>query len=166
MSLTMAFSAVFAVILTAGNTEVVVEKNASPVVRFAAAEATNFLSRVLGTPVPMVNAPSDGKASLILGMNEWSRKAGIDISGRPRDSYAIKTSDGKVFVAGIDSPWADPAKVNVVGYERGTLMGVYGFLEDYAGCRFYFPGELGEIAPLAKCITIPDVFISMSVFNQ
>ena len=162
MSSTIVSGAVFAVVLTAWNTEVVVEKKASPVVRFAAAEATNFLSRVLGTPVPIVNAPSDGKASLILGMNEWSRKAGIDISRSPRDSYAIKTSDGKVFVAGIDSPWANPAKVNVVGYARGTLMGVYAFLEDYAGCRFYFPGELGEIAPLAKCIKIPDVDCTVS----
>ena len=148
--------------LESGNTDVVIEQNAPPVVKFAAAEATNFLSRVFGAPVPVVNAPRCGRAALVLGVNEWSRKAGIDVSGKPRDSFTVKTSGGNVFVAGVDSPWADPAKVNVVGYARGTLMGVYAFLEDYAGCRFYFPGELGEIAPLAKCIKIPDVDCTVS----
>ena len=146
-----------AVTFTAGNSEVVIASKPPPVVRFAAAEATNFLSRVLGAPVPIVNEPSEGRASLVLGMNKWSRTAGIDLSGSPRDSFAIKTSGGNVFVAGIDSPWANPAKANVLGYERGTLMGVYAFLEDYAGCRFYFPGEFGEIAPRAKRIEVPDV---------
>ena len=146
-----------AVTFTAGNSEVVIASKPPPVVRFAAAEATNFLSRVLGAPVPIVNEPSEGRASLVLGVNKWSRTAGIDLSGSPRDSFAIKTSGGNVFVAGIDSPWANPAKANVLGYERGTLMGVYAFLEDYAGCRFYFPGEFGEIAPHAERIEVPDV---------
>ena len=45
-----------AVTFTAGNSEVVIASKPPPVVRFAAEEATNFLSRVLGAPVPIVKA--------------------------------------------------------------------------------------------------------------
>ena len=144
------------VTLEAGKTDVVIEENASPVVKFAADEATNFLSRVFGVPVPIVNSPREGRAALILGVNGWSHAEGINLSGTKRDAYAVKPLDGRVFVAGVDSGRNNPMQSPRMGYERGTLMGVYGFLEEYAGCRFYFPGELGEITPSSAKVCIPD----------
>ena len=47
--------------VTAENSEVVVAAKAPKTVQFAACEATNFLSRVFGAPLPVVNVPSDGK---------------------------------------------------------------------------------------------------------
>ena len=32
-------------------------------------------------------------------------------------------------------------------HEHATLFGVYEFLERFADCRFYFPGELGPSGP-------------------
>ena len=43
-----------AVVLTSGNVEAAVEAEAVPVAQFAASELTNFLSRTLDAPVPLV----------------------------------------------------------------------------------------------------------------
>ena len=148
------------VCLKPGETEVVIARNASKVVRFAADEMTNFLSRAFGASVPVVTAPIAGKASIVLGENEWSKAEGIDPSSKPRDTYFIRTAAGRVFIVGTDSDRASP--MNAVYSERGTLHGVYAFLEDYAGCRFYFPGELGEVVPRRDRIVVPDCDIAVT----
>lgn len=38
---------------------------------------------------------------------------------------------------------------------RGTLRGVYTFLEDYAGVRWYMPTALGEVVPKTSAISVP-----------
>ena len=35
------------------------------------------------------------------------------------------------------------------------MFGVYAFLEDFAGCRFFFPGEFGTVVPQSACISVP-----------
>ena len=123
---------------------------------FAAQEATNFLSRAFGRPVPVVNRPTLGKTSLVLGQNIWLREAGVSLKGRPRDTYCIAAQGSRVYVAGKDNIAADPLKADPTSYERGTLLGVYAFLEEYVGCRFYFPDELGEVVPQRDRIVVPD----------
>ena len=151
--------------LTADNTEIVIERKALPVVKFAAQEATNFLSRIFGAPIPVVNTPTIGKSSIILGVNEWSKAAGIDPESKPVDTYFIKTAVGRIYLAGRDGRY-DPLKVlttvGVDGRDRATLFAVYAFLERFAGCRFYFPGELGEIVPRADSISVPDIDIAVT----
>ena len=151
--------------LTAGNAEVVVAKDAVPVVRFAADEATNFLSRVLGAPVPIVDAPSGGgKTSIILGESPWAKEAGITVEGRPRDTFVVRAEADRIYIVGRDDPKYDLQRHLRIGtgygtffqVERATLFGVYDFLERHAGCRFYFPHELGEIAPRADEVRVTE----------
>ena len=148
--------------LTPKTVEVVVAPDAPRTVRFAAQEATNFLSRVFGSPVAVATAPTEGRASLVLGDNGWSRAVGIDVAKLPRDGFAIRTAGSRIFVAGRDDAKADPvadirngAHGNLM-YERATLFGVYEFLERFADCRFFFPGECGEIAPRREVIEVPE----------
>lgn len=35
------------------------------------------------------------------------------------------------------------------------LMGAYRFLQDHVGCRWFAPGEIGEVVPPAETITVP-----------
>ena len=86
--MSMLFSSVLAALaLTAGKTDVVIEKDAPKTVLFAAEEMTNFLSRVHGQAVPIVNEPRAGRTPIILGVNAWTRAAGLDPSALPRDFY-------------------------------------------------------------------------------
>ena len=55
------------------NLEIVVDAGAYQSTRFAAEELQHFLSRLLAVPVPIVAQPTEGKISLIVGINRFSR---------------------------------------------------------------------------------------------
>ena len=143
---------VHAVELRGSNTEVAVAPNAPATTRFAAGEMTNYLSRILGSDIPLVTVPTEGRYTFILGTNVWSAAAGLHPETLPRDSYCVRVESNRAFIAGCDDTTTDPAKLIRSGnlhrfYERATLFGVYGFLDRHAGVRFYFPGELGTVVP-------------------
>ena len=140
---------------TAGNAQVAIAPRAPGPVQFAAEEMTNFLSRVLGKPVPIVRRINPAKATIVLGTNAWSAAAGVDISKLRVDGYLMKTAGNALYIAGKDSNNSIGYCRGNVHFDRGTMMGAYAFLEKYAGCRFYFPGELGEIVPRRDSITVP-----------
>ena len=151
-----AFGCLGAVDVRPGAVDVVVAVKAPPVVRFAADELTNFLSRALGKAVPVVTAPTPGNTSIVVGTNAWSAAAGIDVGKLPRDGFVVRAVPGRIFIAGrdMDGPF-DPAK-DWKGGEKATLFGVYDFLERYVGCRFYFPGDIGEVVPRVNSFTVPE----------
>ena len=157
MILSVAFAAVT---LTAGRTEVVVEEKAPACVRFAADEMTNLLSKVFGEAVPVVHDFTPGRAAIVLGTNRWSVAAGLRPERLPRDGFEIQTRADRVYIAGADDPRSNPQALVKTGHyprtELSTLFGVYEFLERYAGCRFYFPGEIGTITPRAESLTVPE----------
>ena len=146
--------------LAGSNAEVVVAPDAPPATRFAAAEMTNYLSRVLGHAIPLVPAPTEGRYAIILGTNAWSRAAGLRPEALPRDSYCVKIGPDRAYVAGCDDPARDLARQIAQGwigkFEHATLFGVYGFLDRHVGVRFYFPGELGTVVPAAPSIRLPE----------
>ena len=143
-----------AAVFTAGNSEILIPKDATPVVRFVAKEAKEMLSRSLGAEVPVVNAPTPGRTSLVLGMNEWAAADGFSTNGLVRDAFTVAAKGDRVYVFGRDDAKRDPERVIATGggwgavlFERATTFGLYDFLAREAGCRFYFPGELGTIVP-------------------
>ena len=150
-----------AVDLVAGGTEVVVAPDAPRCVTFAAQELTNFLSRAYGAEIPLSRAFTPGRAAIVLGNCEWSRAAGLVTDGFARDEFAIRSDPAarRIYIAGKDDPKSNPAwAIAVGGYPRveaSTLFGVYAFLERFFGCRFYFPGEFGEIVPRAAKVSVP-----------
>ena len=147
------------VAFTADTAEVLVAPKAQAtrsVAWFAAGEMTNFLSRAFGRAIPLVTSPTPGKTAVVVGANAWSEAAGIDVGNLPRDGFVVRAVPGRVFVAGRDmaGPF-DPAG-DFKGGEKATLFGVYDFLERYVGCRFYFPGEIGEVVPRVASVSVPE----------
>ena len=63
------------------------------------------------------------------------------------EGYVIKTVGNNIFIAG-----------NEDGPYQGTIYAAYAFLEKI-GCRWYFPGEWGEIVPQTKIISSPIINI-------
>lgn len=160
--LSMAAFGLSAAELAPGGLRVVIAREASPVVRFAADELTNALFRTFGSPVPLSASPSAEKANLILGSNEWSRAAGLDSRTVARDGFLICVRGDNVYLLGTDDARVDPratftGRVQLMsGFERGTLNAVYAFLERYAETRFFFPGDLGTCFARKDRIVIPD----------
>jgi len=151
-----------AIELSPGNGEIVVPTNACKVVRFAARELNGVLARTFGTALPVAERPSPGKVSVILGENEWSKAAGLDPSRLGRDGFFIRAEKNRIYVVGRDDPKEDidhlleRDKYHFQWMERATLFGVYELLERFAGVRFYFPDELGEIVPKRSAIAVPE----------
>lgn len=150
-----------AAVFTAANSEIVIPAQTTPVVCFAAQEAKTFLSQSLGGDVPIVHAPTDGKTSLVLGLNGWTEAEGLSTNALPRDAFTIAVKGERVYVFGRDDPKVDVA-VRIANswwgahaFEHATLNGVYAFLED-AGIRFYFPGPLGTCVPSRTEIRLRD----------
>ena len=146
--------------LSAGSFEVVVAPGAPSATRFAAREMTNYLARAFGAPVPLATSPTEGRYSIVLGTNAWSVAAGLAPERLKRDSYCVKITAQRAFVAGCDDPRHDIARQlsagHVAHFERATLFGAYGFLNRHFGMRFYFPGELGTVVPKIDSLVLPE----------
>jgi hypothetical protein len=139
----------------------VAAKGAVPTVRFAAAEMTNYLSRVLGAAVPLSAAPVDGKVNIFLGENEWSRAESLDPKPLVRDGFIVSAKGRSIFLLGVDDERRDPrgclnGSAGLLAFERATLNAVYDFLERYAGVGFFFPGELGTVVERKGSISVPE----------
>lgn len=149
------------VVLTSANTEIVIDHEAPKTTRFAAKELSDLLSACLGGPIAVTNVTTSGKIAIVLGDSKACRSIGIDLGVLKRDSFVIDVGS-QIVIAGRDDTVADPEQAILKGsvwsqmYERGTLFGVYEFLERFAGCRFYFPGELGTITPCRESLDIPN----------
>ena len=143
------------VTLTA-ESEIVLAVDAPSATRIAADELGFFLKGVFGREVPVVAKRTPGKTAIVLG-GEVPSDLGTDAS-------VIEAKDGVVRIAGVDDNPDDPNKTAFLAneapwqvcFKRGTLFGVYDFLERHAGVRMYFPGELGTIIPRADRIVVPD----------
>ena len=89
------------VVLRPGEVEVVLPAKPLPIERFAADELTNFLSRVIGAPVPVIGARSNGTDSVAILLG---RAAGFDVSAFERDAFRTKverSSDGAAGSTGL-----------------------------------------------------------------
>ncbi|OQA80539.1 MAG: hypothetical protein BWY31_03988 [Lentisphaerae bacterium ADurb.Bin242] len=146
------------------NFEIVVPPDAGKPAGFAGEELRDLLKLAAGKDIPMVSKRSSNvKYAIVLGDSAMSRNAGIDVSKLVRDGFFMRTVGNEIFIAGIDDKQKDARmllhdstwKSDPFRYQRGTLYGVYDFLERFAGMRFYFPGELGTIIPKITDLNIP-----------
>ncbi len=126
---------------------IVVSANASPSTRYAAEELQHFLGKITGAQMPLVtdDAPS-APSEIWVGDSQRLRNANIliDYEVFGPEGYVIRTRGRHIFIAG--------------GEPRGTLYGVYGFLEDHLGCRWFTP-EVSSIpeAPTLAVLPIDEV---------
>ena len=98
-------------------------------VKHAAEELRDYLYQATGKMLALVNdvaevAHSD-KEILIGKTNREQETTLIDREGLGEEGFVIAVKDGKLVISGGE------------GELRGTLYGVYEFLEAYLGCRFF-----------------------------
>ena len=155
------------------NLEIVLPEPSLKTLQFAAQELKTFLEKRLQTSIPVRSTPSGKNYAIVLGRCDLARKAGIDDSVLCRDAFIIRTAGKNIYILGRDSDEHIPQKLfgenfkinyweidlnQVLSSERGTLFGVYDFLERFAGIRFYFPSDDFTIVPAGK-MTVPVVNI-------
>ncbi len=113
---------------------IVVAADAIPSERYAAEELQRYLERMGGAKLPIVADTEPVQANeILLGDNAHLRKlqSKVEFGKLGPDGFVLRTSPGRLVIAG--------------GQPRGTLNGVYTFLEEQLGVRWFTP-EL-EVVP-------------------
>jgi hypothetical protein len=153
---------------------IVIEQNAPAPVRFAAEELRDFLGKITGAKFKIENAIPEGSTAIVLG-KPAAKLMGLDVAKIKRDGYAVKfvgkaiciagkddeTEKGQILFAMRDQQLKEnnrPAYVRYYGsgtwnFERGTLYGVYDFLES-SGVRWFFPGPKGTVIPVLPTLSV------------
>ena len=88
----------------------------------------DYLLQISGAAIPIVPADkARSRFEIVLGQNERldELRIGLNLNTLKEDGFLIKTDSMRLIIAG--------------GNEKGTLYGVYTFLEKYLGCRMYSP---------------------------
>ena len=107
---------------------IVIAENASETEEFAAEELAAFINDVTGANLSLKRdnevAYSKTEKIISIGKNKLSKKAGITLSAEEvnTDGFAFKNVGDMIFINGY--------------YDRGTLYGVYDFIEKYLGVKF------------------------------
>jgi len=105
---------------------IVVSDKASLSEKYAAKELQTFFEQISGVRLPVVDDKGQvRKQEFVIGDNTHLRKLPVKINYKKlgTDGYQLCTVNGSIVITG--------------GRERGTMYGVYAFLENYLGCRWY-----------------------------
>jgi len=107
-----------------GDWDIVISPDAPPSTRYAAEEFRHFFERATGARLPVVREAGRPDGHVFIGAGQAMRAStvGFDTAGFGPEDLRIVVRDGNIAIAG--------------GEPRGTLYGVYTFLEDYLGVRF------------------------------
>ena len=113
-ALTMFLAFSFAVTLSAAQivkdgkatAEIVIPKDANPIVKTAAVEFQNIIAKMSGAKLDIVNEPSGNvKVKVWFGENEMTKKLGLDLKDVKNDGYKIIVKGDDIIAAGVDIEW-------------------------------------------------------------
>ncbi len=104
--------------------DIVIDESASPSEKYAADEFQEHVQLATGIRLPVVVEVSRPQQHVFIGPSRAMRASavGFDVDDSGPEDLRIIARDGNIAIAG--------------GRPRGTLYGVYTFLEDYLGVRF------------------------------
>ncbi|MFA6568190.1 MAG: DUF4838 domain-containing protein [Victivallales bacterium] len=129
------------------------------VVLIPAKHIQDALRKMTGAEVSIIEEgvalPDGVKARVLVGRTEAAREAGVkllagcDLKPRPdafaEEGYVLRTVGNDIYIVG-----------NQDVFYRGTAYGCYAFLERL-GCRWYFPGDWGEVIPKSATVAVPEL---------
>ncbi len=117
-----------------------------PLVTFAGKELQIHIKRMTGATLPIVQTKTG--PAIVLTHDTTMQNS----------SYKIEWEEDSLVIRGNNASWLNsPAVGEGLYYHWGTLNGTYALLETL-GCRWYFPGPLGEIIPKKDTLEVPDDF--------
>ncbi len=117
----------------------------------AAAELQEHIRLMSGATLAIVkenDLPAALPETLVLvGPSNRARSHGVDTAGLEPETFIKRTGPGVLVLAGEDGGSKSNART-------GTLWAVYDFLQDQLGCRWIWPGKIGQVVPRRTTITV------------
>jgi len=119
---------------------IIIASNASPAVRHAAEELADALKQISGAVFPVMSEKPRGPA-IFVGTSPFlpSGFGKVRLDSLLPEAFVIRTDRRNLFLAGPD--------------DRGTLYGVYSFLEGQLGARWYAPDV--TVLPPQAIVRVP-----------
>ncbi len=123
---------------------IVISATASADEKLAAQELQDYVRKISGATLPVGTTAAAGLPSQVR-IGAFGTEAVSACSGErpPPDGFALSRDGETLFIVGGDA--------------RGTLYGVYDFLDTDLGVRWFMPGEMGEDIPSSPTVLLPTV---------
>lgn len=124
--------------------QIVISSDADKVEKFAASELQSFLQQISGAKLPIVtDTQRPSHHEILLGNNARIKNSGtkIDFEKLGKEGFTIRREKTRLVIAANSG--------------RGTMYGVYAFLEDHLGCR-WFTSKFSRI-PKRQKIELSDI---------
>lgn len=147
----------------------------APGAEYAALELAAYIKKATGAQLPVVkeSAVSGEQTRIYVGATKAAELAGLGQNGFDKEAYVIKVVGGNLYIVGgeNDKPLfyeQDPGRARKENYRiawdngivrdtrRGTLYGVYAFLDRFLGIRWLWPGELGTYIPESENLAVKE----------
>ena len=126
--------------------EVVVARDATAAEKSAAAELIRYVQKSTGAELPIRPQRTGGRAVLVIGASAAPEHVRAKLAPMAGDGYIVESSDDTIVLAGNG--------------RNGTHFAVYEFLERFAGVRWLWPGELGEVVPRKESLRVESVSLT------
>ena len=151
---------------------ILVEADAPDSTRHAARELRDHLRKMSGAELVVEEAEATGAVCVSLGKTGLAAMHGVSDEGLGPDGFRIRAVEGTMVIVGRDyrgrvlggrrgrtrNTYCRELKINAYG-ETGTLFGAYHFLRSQ-GCRWYLPGEIGEVIPRKSTVIYDGVAVT------
>jgi len=125
-------------------------------VQLARKELQEYIRKATGAELKAVDMPT--QKMICLGDNPGAWRAGLLGRSITDEGFRIVTRGGNLYILGPDTP--DGKHTSRGGFSRGTLNGVYTFLEKFLDIRWLLPGPDGEDVPRRSDLILGEVAIS------
>ena len=127
---------------------IVVSANASETDAYAAQRLKHYLDRITGKNIEIVNDFDSSEYEICVGETNIDK---TDFSESADGSFIITSTDKRIIINGAGN--------------KGTINGVYAFLEKFCGCHWYETQVI--IAPENSTLTVPaDIDIKYTPFFE
>ena len=134
-------------------TRIVIAKEAPEVVRLAASELQYCLTKISGSRLPIVSddAAEPGPC-IFVGRSRLTDALNLEADALYPEGFVVASVDNGLVILGEDHdrPSRGPLPIDPRQSHKGTLFGVYRFLEECLGVRWLWPGETGEVVPVQR----------------
>lgn len=146
----------------AARADLVLAASASEEERLAAEELVHYVERVTGAKLPIRATARPGRPAVLIGLSAAPEATRNRVRQIPGEGFVINAGpvrvrqtneDGHMVLGDVD------ALILAGNGPQGTSFAVYEFLERYAGVRWLWPGDVGEVVPQQKNLMVDNVAI-------
>ena len=127
---------------------IVVSQNVSQTDNYAAQRLKYYLDEIIGGDIAVITDDNEASVEICVGA---TNRSDADFEDKADGSYVIKSAQDKVIINGAGN--------------KGTINGVYAFLEKYCGCHWYESEVI--VVPENSALTVPtNIDIEYSPFFE